>query len=596
MGKNAVKKTSIGGQAVIEGVMMRGRTAEAVCVRDAGGVIRTESRRIRPPEKRFFLLRLPVIRGVVAFCSSLFGGMNTLTRSAEVFGEEEKPNKFEIWLAKVFHFDVMRFLTAVSIVLGVGLAVLLFVLLPSVLSELLEKTFQTQFSPFAKNFIEGGIKILIFILYILFCTLIPDVRRTFAYHGAEHKTISCFENGLALTPENAKKCSRIHDRCGTTFIFFVMLIGILIFALFESLLAVYDIKLSVFYRVLIKIGLLPLVAGLSYELLKGLSKTKSKWFLPLKLPGMALQCLTTREPDEKMLEVAIAAFNEVMKMDADASYPTKRFVLPEPAKDVTKRVVACLKEKGVDASDGEWIVAISAKISRSEVYSDMPISADAIDEINAFLNERLTGRPLWYVLGNAQFFDEILRVDERALIPRPETEELVEKALSYIKENNEVLDLCTGSGAIAIAVNKKKNCKVTASDISKDALSLAKENAEICGANITFVESNMFQSLTGRYDCIISNPPYIPSGDISGLQTEVKDFEPRLALDGGADGLEYYKIIALFWKNYLKDDGKLFLECGIGQAEKVASLFIGAKKTEIFKDLEGVERIVVIHK
>ena len=298
------KQVSIGGQAVIEGVMMRGESSMATAVRDQDGIIRVESVRVKPNKQRNPILRLPLVRGVVSFLSSLVGGSKVLMRSAEVFGEEE-PSKFEKFLADKLKINIMSVVTTISLLLGLGLAIILFMYLPQLCREGLEKLFSVQFDVLAKSFIEGGLKLLVFIIYILLATLLKDIKRTFMYHGAEHKTISCFESGMPLTVENAKKCSRIHDRCGTTFMVFVMLISIILFAIVESLIG----DVEKIYRVLLKIALLPIVAGLSYELLKLLAKTKSPLVFPLKVPGMLLQKITTKNPTDDMIEVAIVAFN-----------------------------------------------------------------------------------------------------------------------------------------------------------------------------------------------------------------------------------------------------------------------------------------------
>jgi release factor glutamine methyltransferase len=206
--------------------------------------------------------------------------------------------------------------------------------------------------------------------------------------------------------------------------------------------------------------------------------------------------------------------------------------------------------------------------------------------------ERLTGRPLWYVLGSCDFYGYEVKVDERALIPRPETEELVDLAIKEVDGSSAVLDLCTGSGAIALVINKKTGATVTASDISEDALSLARENFKKHGVEIITVKSDIFENIGGKFDLIVSNPPYIKSTDIDGLQKEVKDFEPVLALDGGEDGLNFYRIIAREAKSRLVPNGKLLLEVGIGQAEDVKALLEVDYHVEIIKDLSGIERII----
>lgn len=584
------KQTSIGGQAVIEGVMMRGATAMATAVRDSDGNICVESQRIKPTEKRNRFLRLPIIRGVVSFAQSLVGGSKTLMRSAEVFGEGE-PSKFEKWVAEKLKINVMSVVITFSLILGLALAVFLFMWLPQFLRERLEALFSVKFGLWAKNFIEGGFKLLVFVAYILLASLLKDIRRTFMYHGAEHKTISCFESGKELSVENAKKCTRVHDRCGTTFMVFVLFISIIVFAATEALIGTNIEKV---YRVLLKLALLPIVAGLSYELLKLLAKTKSPLVFPLKVPGLLLQRITTREPDEQMLEVAITAFKKVMEMDADPSVPEQQFSLPKKRCELLKEVRGKLAANGIDESaEAEWIVSLTLKIKRDQVGSSDMVPPIDVEKINKIVDERVLGRPLWYCIGDTEFYGYKIKVDERVLIPRPETEVLVYNAIGCISENSVVLDLCTGSGAIAIAVKKETGATVTAVDVSEEAIALAKENAALNRAEIEFVESDLFSMLENRkFDVILSNPPYIKSEDIENLQREVKNYEPKTALDGGKDGYDFYRIIAENASRFLNENGVLFLECGIGQAEYVKSLLTDFSSVEIIKDYENIDRVI----
>ena len=590
-----VKKTSIGGQAVIEGVMMRGRQSMATAVRDGEGNIQIESRRLTPPDKKPLVMRLPIIRGVISFFDSLVGGTKTLMRSASVFGDEGEPSKFEKWLAEKLHVDLMGVVGTVGIVLGLALSVLLFVMLPQWATNGLNALFNFGKTSFLYNLIEGLIRIAIFVCYILLTSLMPDIKRTYMYHGAEHKTITCYEKGLELTPENAKKCRRVHDRCGTTFLFFVMLVSILVFSIANSFL-----KVDGALRILLKIALLPIVAGLSYELLRGLAKTNCFIFYPLKAPGLLLQHITTREPDEQMLEVAIAAFKTVLEMDGDETIPTSTFITAMPVEKLVAEVENVLKNGGIDEkSDAEWIVCNATGLKRSELEKNKTIVQPThVKKAMETAKERASGRPLWYIIGDTDFYGYTIKVDERVLIPRPETEELVAFSAENIKSDDKVLDLCTGSGAIAIALKLKTGATVTASDISDGALELAAENAAQNKADITFINSNMFGNVTENYDVIVSNPPYIPTRDIDGLEKSVKDYEPKLALDGGADGLDYYKIIAVDGINHLNAGGKLFLEVGIGQANAVKELLeqAGFINVEIRKDISGIERMIKAEK
>lgn len=585
------KRVSIGGQAVLEGVYMRGEKSEAIAVRDTDGVIRIETKRRKNINRNLFL-RLPIIRGVVAFIDSLFSGTATLMRSAEVYGEGE-PTKFEKWLAEKLKINVMTVISVISVVLGLVLAVALFMFLPQTIRVFFEKWFNggKEFDIWAKNLIEGGVKLFVFVLYILSVSLLKDIRRTFMYHGAEHKTITCFERGLNLTVENARKCPRVHDRCGTTFIVFVLTISIIVMACAEALLGK---SINGALRVLLKLALLPVVAGLSYELLKLLAKTKSPLVFPLKAFGFLLQLLTTREPDDKMLEVAIASFSAVYEMDNDENIAERKFELPEKRCDVLKKVRQKLAENGIDEdAEAEWIISLTLGIKRDEVNTENLVSVKMIEKINKLVDERITGRPLWYCVGDADFYGYRIKTDERALIPRPETELLVYNALKYIDETKTVLDLCTGSGAIAVVISKETGAKVYASDISLDALKLAKENEGLNGALITFVPSDMFETFdVEKFDVIISNPPYIKSEDVKGLQREIREFEPIMALDGGEDGLHFYRVIAKDAPKHLNKGGMLFLECGAGQAEDIKNLLDEFSQVEIIKDYENIDRII----
>lgn len=585
-----VKKTSIGGQAVLEGVMMRGRCGVATAVRDSDGIIRIEAERITPPEKKSVFVRLPIIRGIVNFFSSLVTGTKILMRSAEVYGgDDDEPSKFEKWLAKTFKIDVMDVVLFFGVALGLVFSIALFFILPTFLGGLIGKA-APNMPPIVKNLIEGGIRILIFVGYILFTSLLKDIKRTYMYHGAEHKTITCYEKGLDLTVENVKKCRRVHDRCGTTFMFFVMFVSILVYSVFGAIFPVLNENVGL--KMLSRIVLLPLIAGLSYELLKLLAKTDSPLVFPLKAPGLLLQMLTTKEPDEQMMEVAIAAFDKVLKMDEDPNEPVCKFVCPEKVSVVTENLKKKFRSSSVDETDAEWIVSIVTGIKRSELGGDSRVKSSHIDKIDELAAERIKGKPLSYVLGNADFYGYEIKVDERVLIPRPETEELVSEVLKVVKNTDKVLDLCTGSGAIALVINKKSGASVTATDISEAALEVAKENFKQFDAAVETRLIDLYGDLSEKFDIIVSNPPYIKTEEIDTLDKEVKDYEPRIALDGGEDGLDFYRRICEGAKQRLNEHGKLFLEAGYGEAEEIKKMLENDFNVEIIKDISGIDRII----
>ena len=593
----------------MEGVMMRGKLSMATAVRDPEGAIQIESERLTPPEKRKKITRVPFIRGVVNFISSLIDGNRVLMRSADVAfidEEEEKKTqtKAEKWLEDTQKTDFNSIFSMIAMVLGIVLALAIFVALPQ---------FITGFLPFDKtsrgldglwfNLIEGGIRLLIFVAYILAISLIPSLRRVFMCHGAEHKTITCFEEGKELTVENVRGCSRVHDRCGTTFLFIVMIVSILVFSLVNLAIAFLytgNDGLDGVIRFAFKVLMLPIVAGVSYEILRLLAKTKSKFFFIFKLPGLLLQRLTTREPEDGMIECAIAAFKTVLAMDADPNVPERVFATSGKMSALLKTTKRRFASVGVDEEEAEWIFALTLDIPKSEVATgERFLRTSQAKEIIRIADERLTGRPLWYIIGDADFCGYKIKVDERVLIPRPETEEMAMMAVNAAEDECSILDLCTGSGAIAIAVYKElvkqgKKVKMTAVDISEEALQAAEENARLNEADILFVQSDLFSRIRGRFDIIITNPPYIPTAELKNLQREVRDYEPHLALDGGADGMDLYRRIAAEAPKYLRAGGTLIMEVGIGEAAEVAKMFTGDVYTIVVQDFNGIDRYVKV--
>ncbi len=587
------KVASIGGQAVIEGVMMKGKTSQAIAVRSENGDVLIESKRLKKPSK---IAKIPLIRGVVALFNSMVGGTECLMRSASVFGEEET-SKFDDWLSKKLKVSAVDIASFIGVILGLALSLFLFFYLPQVIADLF---LTLSNNVFLYCLIEGLIRITLFISYILLTTLLKDIRRTYMYHGAEHKTISCYENGMELTVENVKKCSRVHDRCGTTFMFLVMIISILMFAVVNAIFSEFGIEFTgitgKLFRFLVKLLTLPIIAGISYEILKLLAKTQSKWVIIFKFPGLLLQRLTTKEPTDDMIEVAIASFTEVLKMDEDQTIPEKTFNVYGSVNTLYNKVTNILKNANVeDLCDAEWIVARVTGVLRSSIIGNKePVTKEQTELALKYANERGKKVPLAYVFGDMDFYGYSFIVNENVLIPRPETEELVMHAIKEIKSESTVLDMCSGSGAIGITVNLKTSANVTLVDVSDKAIEIATKNAEKLGANVTTITSNMFENVNNTFDFILSNPPYIKSEDVKKLQEEVKK-EPVIALDGGENGLDFYKIIAENAYKYLNDNGTLYLECGVNQASEIESLLSATKQyrdVQIIKDINQIDRII----
>ncbi len=291
---------TVGGQAVLEGVMMKGKDEYAVAVRREDGTISLRKEKFTSIRSKHKLLRLPIIRGIVGFVESMILSYKTLSISAEQYGleEAEPETKFEKWITKHLGEHLMSIIMIISSVLGVGLALCLFIFLPSLITKGIESLAGISLGVF-KNIIEGVIKIGVFIAYILLVSLMKDIRRTFEYHGAEHKSIFCYESGEELTVENVKKQSRFHPRCGTSFIFVILIISILI----NSLPFVpWD---NMLLRTLTKLALLPLIVGIGFEFIMFAGKHDNVFTKIASAPGLLMQRITTREPDDSQIEVAI---------------------------------------------------------------------------------------------------------------------------------------------------------------------------------------------------------------------------------------------------------------------------------------------------
>lgn len=291
------KKPSVGGQAVIEGVMMRGKLGTAIAVRKYDGEIEISLDRSDPITKKYNINKIPFLRGVVTLFDSMIVGIKSLNYSASFFEDDEEPSKFENFLKSVFKDKINEVLIGVSLVISMIMSISIFFILPTFVANLLKNIGVAN--TVMLNLGEGIIRITLFFIYILLVSKMEDIRRVFEYHGAEHKTIFAYEKNEELTPENAKKHSRFHPRCGTNFLFLVMVISIILFS--------FTGWHSLSQRILSRVLLLPVVAGLTYEIIRWLGKTEGTFGKIISYPGLAFQKLTTREPDEEQLEVAIAS-------------------------------------------------------------------------------------------------------------------------------------------------------------------------------------------------------------------------------------------------------------------------------------------------
>lgn len=303
--------SNIGGEALIEGVMMRGNDRMAMSVRKASGEIYTETKPYVAVTKRKKLLGLPFIRGAVSMLESMLVGVKVLMDSAEhvdLTDEDEKESKFDKWMEKTLGDKYFTYMLYGSVVIALALGIGLFMLLPNLIAEFVCNLFTfdktTGTGALIANIIEGLIRICLFILYVFLVSKNKEIKRVFQYHGAEHKTLYAYENEEELTVENVKKHTTLHPRCGTTFIFIVILISIVVFA--------FAGWHSPIVNMLLRLVLLPVIAGVSYEVFKLSAKTNNRFIRIISMPGLMLQKITTKEPDDSMIEVAIASLKAVL--------------------------------------------------------------------------------------------------------------------------------------------------------------------------------------------------------------------------------------------------------------------------------------------
>ena len=354
VGNDPTRLNKVGGQAVIEGVMMKaGKRTVTTCRKEDKSIVVYDDEFVSV-RKKHKILNLPILRGVVNFIEMMILSMKTLNASADALGLEEENSKFEEWCKKHFGKHSTDIIMAISLVLGLGLSLFLFLFLPTWTADGINWLWQNVFhleaiSPSVIAVIEGVLKVTIFIVYLLLVSMLKDIKRTFMYHGAEHKTIACFEAGEELTPENAAKHRRFHPRCGTSFMFLMIGIGIVVGMFIRNMLPEGTPSLIIS---LIKLALLPLTMGVGYEILMLAGKHDNVITRIISAPGMWVQKITTKEPTPDMLEIAIIStkcalrdeFPEFMEFWNERSWePKTEEATEETAEEDTAKAVETSK-------------------------------------------------------------------------------------------------------------------------------------------------------------------------------------------------------------------------------------------------------------
>ena len=599
-----MKSSNIGGQAVMEGIMMRHKDKYAIAVRRPDKEIELKVEDYKCTFGKAAFLKWPIIRGVVSFVDGLVVGTKCLMYSAEIAGDEEDEKEAaknatlteeELSAKKAIEAKQFQWLLYITVAISIVVSVAAFMLLPYALASLLRKVGASEVGV---TVAEAFVKLALFMGYMLLISRMKDIQRTFMYHGAEHKCINCVEHGLPLTVENVLASSRQHKRCGTSFLFLVMIVSIFLHFIFV-LVPGYWVRL--FGRLL----MVPIVSGVSFELIQWAGRTDSRLADILSKPGLAMQKLTTKEPTADMAEVAIAAVEAVF----DWKKMRKKM---RTYKEVLEDGIQLLETAAIEEArlDAWLLLEYTADITRAWYYAHMDDGLDAKTEerYRTLCTKRAQHIPLQHITGRAYFMGYEFCVDERVLVPRQDTEVLVEEAISRMRnlEKPQILDMCTGSGCILLSLLLElPQALGTGVDVSEGALCVAKENRKRLGLEqrAELIQSDLFSADYFRknsgndhmeYDMLISNPPYIRTEDIEGLMEEVRFHDPVLALDGKENGLYFYEKITEQAGTYLKPGGWLMYEIGCDQGMDVSEIMKknGFEQIEIKKDLAGLDRVV----
>lgn len=580
-----MRKTEVGGQAVSDGVMMRGKFGVATAIRQPNGRISVRFKRTKFTEKKRKILYIPIIRGIVILFNSLTSGMKELDTSSKNL-EENEPSKFELWLNKKLGKKTNDIFWGLAIFISLLISIGIFIVGPVLITDFIGFF---EVPKFILNFIEALVSISIILIYMYLIGKTKEIKKLFEYHGAEHKTIRCYESEEELTIDNVKKSSRFHPRCGTNFLFIAIMVNVFLLSFISWN--------SLIMPIVVRLICLPLVVGVSYEIVKWIGKSNSILAKIISYPGLKLQVLTTREPNNEQIEVAIMALKK-----AEGIKEHEKTI--EELLNISKEV---LKKEEIDTYILDSNLLLGEILKQDKLYLLMnkneKVPKYKEKKFMELLEKRKRRMPMQYILKKCEFMGLDFYVEEGVLVPRGDTEILVEEVLKNIDKNNtlKVCDLCCGSGAIGISLAHYRN------EILVDLIDVESIPERVTKTNIknleveercTFIKSDLLNEAINNekvYDIIVSNPPYIREEVIETLMDDVKNYEPHIALNGGVDGLDFYRKIINDSKCVLRKNGILAFEIGFDQGEDVKLLMQngGYKDIRVINDLSGLNRVVI---
>lgn len=571
------RKEKIGGMALFNGLMLRSKKREAVGRVTSDGYIEiemVENVNIKKDDDKFTIYDIPIFRGMLSMKNMIASSVPYVLNSAQnVLKGKDSKNDVE----------VDKFELIIAYVVSIGIILVLLAAIPNFISVFLNHSI--------RNVAQAIMQITAFIIYLLLLSKVDSLQTLFKYHGAEHKVANAYEKMKKdeISIESVKKCSRFHTRCGGNFVVYLFFLILFITLLIPSN--------NLVFKTILQVLVLPFLAGFSYELVMYTEYLPS--FLKfLAYPAMSIQLITTKEPDDNQIELAI--YTLFGCIDGNKEITIKKFC-NEYIKKNTK-----LKKK-FSIKDSLIIISTIKNIKSDELFLK-------IDEIMLNYNEQIKVKmmldklyiknyPIEYITGISNFYNEKYKVTEDVLIPRKDSEVLVENAISFIENEHlkSMIDMCTGSGCLGISISKNSHIEKTLLvDISKKALVIANDNIIRNNANdkCNILNSDLFSKLKNsslKFDILVSNPPYIPTKDIDHLDISVKK-EPIIALNGGEDGMDYYKKILKEATSFLNYKAIIVFEIGFDELEKIKIIINEAKNYNFIKSIKdygGNDRVVI---
>lgn len=533
-------------------------------------------------------LLIPFLRGIIVFFWGMFEYLFFLSESARFNEVETQKLKIEEKMSKKLNVSSAAIFWSLFAILVAFGGIFAFNIAPS----LVVRALPASVTAIQKNAILGTLKVCIFYLFVISLKLIPSFRAYYRFNGAINacQNIAINEKKIAANTKSTKSSS---PSLSTNFLCY----AVFCFALHFFVVSLIGLEANFFLLVLFNVGMFVGVTSVSYEFLK---LFESRKLLINRIIASVLCFPVVCAPTRTEVEVFLGAAEELDfmtkdKMRENIDGKDDKIALSSVLCE-TKNILA--SHDIDDPSEAEWLIATVLEKNRTEMRLVTTVTPAQLQKIRDAINLRIEHMPLSKIFGWTEFYGMRFVVDKNVLSPRPETELLCEQAINHIKKHDSkrALDLCCGSGCIAITLAKNTKAKIDACDISRAALKIAEKNAKNLAARINFFESNMFSGLKKnvKFDIIVSNPPYIATKEIALLDDEVKNHDPHLALDGGTDGLDFYRVISENAPDFLKKDGVLMLEIGDGQASAIKKILsANFKSIKIIKDYNNIDRIVI---